>query len=99
MHEAAVSADLDPRRLSFIHAVRVIRETVAIMRAAPTEQLPPIYAAMIRHIAQGRLPPREDRSNPRVVKKKMSNYAKKRPEHYHVPQPQTPFEAAVLILN
>jgi hypothetical protein len=98
-HEAALSVDIDPRRLSFIHAVRVLRETAPLMRAAPASRLPILYAAMIRHIAQGRLPPREKRINPRVVKKKMSNFGKKRPEHYHPPQPQTPFPQSVVILK
>ena len=39
-HEAAVSVNIDPRQVSFIHAVRVIRETAPLMRAAPTDQLP-----------------------------------------------------------
>jgi len=99
MHEAALSVDIDPRRLSFIHAVRVLRETAPLLRAAPTDRLPFLYAAMIQHIAQGRLPPRDNRINPRVVKKKMSNFAKKRPEHCHPPQPQTSFEQAVVILK
>ncbi|MBM3465504.1 MAG: IS4 family transposase, partial [Armatimonadetes bacterium] len=66
MHEAAVSVNLDPRALSFIHAVRVIRETVPWLRTASAEQLTPMYRAMIRHIAGGRLPPRDNRINPRV---------------------------------
>jgi hypothetical protein len=61
--------------------------------------LPFLYAGMIQHIAQGRLPPRDNRINPRVVKKKMSNFAKKRPKHCHPPQPQTSFEQAVVILK
>jgi hypothetical protein len=99
MHEAALSVDIDPRALSFIHAVRVLRETAPLMRAAPTSHLPILYAAMIHHIAQGRLPPRAHRINPRVVKKKMSNFGKKRAEHYRVPQPQTSFQQSVVILK
>ena len=99
MHEAALSVDVDPRHLSFIHAVRVLRQTAPFMRAAPACRLPILYTAMIQHIAQGRLPPRANRINPRVVKKKMSNFGKKRPEHYHVPQPQHPFEQSVVILK
>ena len=98
-HEAALLVDIDPRCLSFIHAVRVLRETAPLMRAAPASRLPILYAAMIQHIAQGRLPPRENRINPRVVKKKMSNFAKKRAEHYRVPQPQTSFRQSVVILK
>ena len=30
---------IEPRRLSFIHAVRVLRETAPLMRAAPTSRL------------------------------------------------------------
>jgi hypothetical protein len=99
MHEAALSVDLDPRRLSFIHAVRVLRETAPLLRAAPTERLPTLYAGMIAHIAQVVLPLRDHRVNPRVVKKKMSNFPKKRAEHYHVQHPQTSFEQAVRILK
>lgn len=99
MHEAALSVNVDPRRLSFIHAVRVIRETAPLLRAAPTSQLPCLYAAMIQHIAAGRLPARDNRVNPRVVKRKMSKFAKKRPEHYHPPQPQRSFLESVVILK
>lgn len=99
MHEAALAVDVDPRRLSFIHAVRVIRETAPLMRAAPACQLPSLYAAMIQPIALGQLPPRENRVNPRVIKKKMSKFRKKRSEHYHVPQPKRPFEDSVAILK
>jgi len=79
MHEAALSVDLHPRRLSFIHAVRVLRETAPLLRAAPTARLPTLYAGMIAHIAQGRLPLRDNRINPRVIKKKMSNFPKNAP--------------------
>ena len=99
MHEAALSVDIDPRKLSFIHAVRVLRETAPLMRAAPACQLPCLYAAMIQPIAIGQLPPRDNRINPRVVKKKMSKFAKKRAEHYNRPQPQRPFEQSVVILK
>jgi len=40
-------ADIDPRQLSFIHAVRFTRETVSIMRAASAEQLP-LHASLNR---------------------------------------------------
>jgi hypothetical protein len=99
MYEAALSVDIDPRRLSFIHAVRVLRETAPLLRAAPADRLPTLYAGMIAHIAQGRLPPRDNRINPRVIKRKMSKFPQKRPEHSHVQHPQTSFEQAVRILK
>lgn len=99
MHESALSVDVDPRNLSFTHALRVVRETIPLLRAARTQQLPRLYDALIRHIARGRLPPRDNRINPRVVKVKMSNFPKKRAEHYHVPQPTKQLEASVVMLN
>jgi hypothetical protein len=99
MLQAAMRADIDPRQLSFIHAVRVIRETIPLLRAAPTAQLPALFQAMLQHIGTGRLPPRDGRINPRVVKVKMSNFKKKRPEHYHVRQPQRPFAESVVMLK
>lgn len=99
MLQAALRVDIDPRQLSFIHAVRVIRETIPLLRAAPTAQLPALYQAMLRHIGTGRLPPRDGRINPRVVKVKMSNFKKKRPEHCHVRHPQRSFAESVVMLK
>jgi hypothetical protein len=99
MHEAALTIDLDPRTLSFMHAVRVIRETVPLMRAAPACILPLLYNAMIRQISASVLPPRDGRLNPRVIKIKMSNWPKKRLEHYHLPQPTKSFAQSIIMLN
>ncbi len=97
--EAGLSVYIDPRRLSFLHAVRVLRETAPLMRPAPAAPLPTLYAGMIAHLAQGWLPLRDHRINPRVVKKKMSNFPKKRAEHCHVRPPQPSLEQAVVILK
>ncbi len=35
MHEAALKADDDPDRLSFLHAVRVVRRKLAAFNAIP----------------------------------------------------------------
>lgn len=99
MHEAALAENLDPRRLSFVHALRVIRDGIADMRNARTEQLPVLYRGLLKQIGQGRLPPRENRINPRVVKRTQSKFPKKRPEHYRSPPPITLFSVAVVMLN
>jgi hypothetical protein len=38
------------------------------------------------------------RINPRVVKRKMSNFKKKRPQPYHWPQPEVSFPEAVAVI-
>jgi len=99
MHQAALAEDIPPRRLSFIDSVRLIRDTVQDMRNALTRDLPRLYHGLIDKIGQCRLPPRENRINPRVVKQKMSKFHKKRPEHYRLPQPEKPFLETVIMLN
>jgi len=99
MHEAALAEQIDPRRLSFLDSLRIIRDTVADMRNAPTEQLPILYQGMLKLIGQCRLPPRDGRINPRVIKRKLSKWLKKRPEHHRPPQPTKPFKEAVVMLN
>jgi hypothetical protein len=99
MHEAALAEQIDPRRLSFLDSLRIIRDTVADMRNACVEKLPVLYRGLLKLIGHCRLPPREGRINPRVIKRKMSKWLKKRPQHYRPPQPEKPFDKAVVMLN
>jgi transposase IS4-like protein/DDE family transposase len=98
MHEAALSAGVDPDRISFVQALRVIRAAISDFEIAAPDQLPGLYARLLRDIAAGRLPLRRERSNPRVVKRKMSNFPLKRAEHRSSPQPTRPFREAVRLI-
>lgn len=98
MHEAALQAGVDPDRLSFVHALRVIHDAIPEFQMTVPDQLPQLYARLLRDVADGRLPPRRLRSNPRVVKRKMSKFRLKRPEHSHWPQPTYPFRQAVALI-
>ena len=98
MHEAALQAGLDPDRLSFVHAVRVLREAIPEFQMVAPAERPRLYQRLLQDIAAGRLPARRLRSNPRVVKRKMSTFRLKRPEHRHAPQPTRPFREAVLLI-
>jgi Insertion element 4 transposase N-terminal/Transposase DDE domain len=98
MHEAALQAGLDPDRLSFVHAVRVLREAIPEFQMVAPAERPRLYQRLLQDIAAGRLPARRLRSNPRVVKRKMSKFRLKRPEHRHAPQPTRPFREAVLLI-
>jgi len=91
MHEAAVQKGLDPDRLSFINAVRIIRDAIPEFQMTTPEQLPRLYQRLLNDIARHRLPERENRSNPCVIKHKMSKFKLKRPQHLHWPQPTKPF--------
>ena len=52
----------------------------------------------MNEIANCQLPPRRDRHNPRVVKRKMSTYRLKRAEHYTPPKPILSLSQAITIL-
>jgi hypothetical protein len=97
MHAAAVQAKLDPDRLSFVDALEVIREAVPEFQMTTPTELPRLAARMLRDMARGLLPPRRLRSNPRVVKTKMSKFKQKRPEHRSPPQPTRFFRDAIVM--
>jgi hypothetical protein len=99
MHDAAQQAGLDPDRLSFTNALRIICDAVAEFQMVAVEQRPALYQRLLKDIARYRLPERKPRTNPRVVKRKMSNFRLKRPEHRRWPQPSKPFRDAVVLLN
>jgi hypothetical protein len=98
MHEAALVHGLDPDRLSFVHALRVIGTAISDFEIAAPEWLPGLYTRLLRDIAAGRLPARRDRTNPRVVKRKMSKFPLKRTHHRRWPQPTRPFREAVRLI-
>ena len=97
MHEAALLTDLDPDRLSFVHALEVVREAVAEFQMVAVEQVEALYRRLLSDIAAKRLPERRPRVNGRVVKQKMSNFKLKRAEHYRPLKPSRSFRDAVVI--
>ncbi len=97
MHEAALQARLDPDRLSFTKALSLICDAISEFQMAVPEQHSLLYRRLLKDIARHRLPARDNRSNPRVVKRKMSNFRLKRAEHRHWPQPSVPFREAVAV--
>jgi hypothetical protein len=97
MHEAALAADVDPDRLSFVHALEVVRDAVPEFQMVAGAQQQALYERMLHDIAAVRLPERRTRTNARVVKQKMSNFKLKRAEHYQPPKPRGTFRDAVVV--
>ena len=71
MHEAAVQADIDPDRLSFVHAIELIKDAIPEFQMVAEDQREQLYQRLLRDIARQPLPERRNRVNPRVVKRKM----------------------------
>jgi len=98
MSEAAAANDLPPRRLSFTGTLKVLRcRLPEVPKSRPGIQR--WYDNLLAEIAEEVLPKRRNRINPRVIKRKMSNWRKKRPEHRRYPQPSQTFRQSVLILS
>jgi IS4 transposase len=98
MHEAALAHDLDPDRLSFVNALRLICDAIAEFQLIDPADHHRLWSRLLHDIAQFQLPERENRANPRVVKRKMSNFKLKRPEHWKPPKPTRSFCDAVVLL-
>lgn len=99
MVAAAQTVALPPTRLSFLGALRVIRETLPVLQGTPPTVQRRCYRQLLADLAAVRLAPRPNRAQPRVVKQQQSPYAVKRPHHRHWPQPAKPFRDAIFLLN
>jgi len=97
MAEAAAEQGLDPDRLSFTGALRILRDRLPECAGCRGADFGRWCAALVWEVGQERIPPRRDRVNPRVVKRKMSKFAKKRPEHRGLAPLTKPFRETVVI--
>jgi hypothetical protein len=79
MENIAHEAKIEPTRISFVEALRLMRDEWAWLSVTSPGAIPKRLAAMRRSIKRYVLPPRRKRRYPRAVKIKMSNYDRKRP--------------------
>jgi hypothetical protein len=96
MQEAAKQEGIDPRRLSFTGALKILRCRLPECPASD-RGLRRWYRDLVAEVSEEVLEERRNRINPRVIKRKMSNWNKKRPEHRHHPQPHKEFREAIVI--
>jgi len=96
MQESAEALGLDPDRLSFTGALRILRCRLAEVPADEAGRRR-WWEDLLAEVSEEILPERRDRVNPRVIKRKMSKWAKKRPQHRRIPQPTMPFAECIKI--
>ena len=80
MARIAAEADVDPTRISFVEALRLIRDEWEWLSVTSPGAIPKRLEALRRNVKRYVLPPRRPRRFPRAVKIKMSSYDRKRPE-------------------
>jgi len=98
MHEAARGQQLSPLRLSFTGALKILRCRLPQCPRGERRRRR-WWQDLLGEVAGETLPPRRNRINPRVIKRKMSNWKKKRREHLNYPQPTKEFRDAIVMLR
>jgi len=98
MHQAALLVGIDPDRLSFSAALELVRDAIDEFQMTARTQLPLLRQRLLRDMAEATLPLRRLRSNPRVVKRKMSKFLRKRPEQHFSYSTNIPFREAILLI-
>lgn len=98
MFQAAKSQGLDPRRMSFTGAINILRLRIPA-RPKKSKARHRWYETLVLEVGQETLPPRRNRSNPRVIKRKYSKWKVKRLKHRNPPQPTKTFRESVVIVR
>jgi hypothetical protein len=98
MHEAAAQKGIDPQRLSFINTLKILRCRLPECPKS-CRCLREWYNALLEEIGEEILPARRNRINPRVIKRQVSRWEKKKPEHRRYPQPAKEFRPAIVLLR
>lgn len=86
MFEAARPLGLDVDRLSFVNCFRILQCRLPECDSRTPASLEAWYQALLAEMRTENIGPRRNRINPRVIKRKMSKWPKKRP-HHRKPKP------------
>jgi hypothetical protein len=99
MFQAAQTVALDPDRLSFTGCFQILQLRLAECPAGPRRAVADWLRDLLWELSTERTEPRQNRVNPRVVKRKMSKFAKKRPEHRRLQPLQHLFIETVVMVQ
>jgi Insertion element 4 transposase N-terminal/Transposase DDE domain len=101
MFEAAQTVGLDPDRLSFLGCFQILKCRLPECNSSTPEAFAEWYRGLLWEMQGERTDDevRRNRINPRVIKRKMSKWKKKRPEHRHLPPLKKTFPETVVMLR
>ena len=97
MFVAAATVDLDPDWLSFTGCFQILKCRLPECNGTTPATFEAWYEALLWEMQKERTDPRRNRINPRVIKRKMSKWMKKRPEHRHLPPLKKTFPETVVM--
>jgi len=99
MFQAAETVQLDPDRLSFTGCFQILKCRLPECDSSTPQSFEEWYQALLWEVQKERTDDRRDRVNPRVIKRKMSKWPKKRPHHRHRPPLKKTFQESVVMLR
>ena len=99
MFEAAGTVGLDPDRLSFLGCFQILKCRLPECPSSTPQSFEAWYQALLWEMQHERTDDevRRNRINPRVIKRKMSKFKKKRPEHRRLPRLKKTFVETVVM--
>jgi len=99
MFQAAETVQLDPDRLSFTGCFQILKCRLPECDSSTPRSFEDWYQALLWEMQNERTDERRNRINPRVIKRKMSKWKKKRPEHRRQPPLKKTFRESVVMLR
>jgi Insertion element 4 transposase N-terminal/Transposase DDE domain len=99
MFQAAEGIGLDPDRLSFTGCFQILKCRLTECDTRTPQTFQTWYENLLWEMQQEQIEPRRNRINPRVIKQKMSNWKKKRPEHRPAPKLTKTFAQSVVMIR
>jgi len=99
MFRAAETVQLDPDRLSFTGCFQILKCRLPECDSSTPQSFEDWYQALLWEVQKERSDNRRDRVNPRVIKRKMSKWPKKRPCHRRPPHLKKTFQESVVMLR
>ena len=81
MFKASSDVGISPLRLGFTGSLRVLRRAIPLFQRVTTPTLPLFVSWLMSEILEQEIPPRQGRTNPRVVKKPRSKFKSKKRSH------------------
>jgi hypothetical protein len=99
MFEAAERAEIDVDRLSFTGCFQILQCRLPECDSQTPESFERWVAGLLWEMGKEIIEPRRNRINPRVIKRKMSKWPKKRPQHRGRPPLKKRFEETVVMIS
>ena len=99
MHDAALGADIDPDRLSFVTAVAEIQAAVREFQQTDPRDHTRLYERMVGECRRTLLPPRRLRIYPRMVRQRRTKIPRKGPDDRGWCLPKGRFATAICLVG